>query len=321
MNKQKLLTGSLLGIIVIVGSLLIANTSGYASGCDPAFVLQEGNIFTVLPTGIDDADNLQCAFDQAVITGPGSTVRLNEATYYISRSVDVVNFHGSFVGAGKDQTIIQNLDDGPFPLVNEPFPHPVLFRFYQDENGSPSTLDFSDMTIQAKGKSVHWNYHGFDPLDSMIIIEIVGKVTGVEDYEKSTVNTSFDNMDIEGEAGDFLFRGVNVVEAIYIHGEGINEVVDGLWLLKYHKPLIGNHSVTDCTFRNAHGAIDPWNMADSNFRVERSYFEYVDYATLISDLSNSTVNISRNEINNPRFIGIAAIQAMLPILGDDLGPY
>jgi hypothetical protein len=297
-------------------------------GCDPTFVLPEGNIFTVLPTGIDDTDNLQCAFDQAVVNGPGSTVKLEEATYYISRTVDVVNFDGFFVGAGKDLTIIRNLDDVPFPLIEEPFPHPepvfrypVLFRFYQDQNGSPSSLDFSDLTIQVKGKSVPWSYHGLGPFEVMIIIEIVGKVTGVEDFKTSTVNTSFDNMGFEGEASDFTFRGVNVVESVYIHGEAFNEFIDGLWYLKYHKPLIGNHSVTDCTLRNAHAAIGLWNISDSDLRVERSYFEYVDYATLLFDLSNSTVNISRNEIVYPRYTGILAAQAKLPILGGDLDPY
>ena len=154
MHKQKVLSICLVGIIVIVGSLTFADTPVNASGCDTDFVLQEGNIITVLPTGIDDTDNLQCAFDQAVTTGPGSTVKLDEATYYISSSIDVVNFDGAFDGAGKDRTIIQNLDDVPFPLIAEPFPHPapvfqypVLFRFYQDENGSPVTIDFSDMTI------------------------------------------------------------------------------------------------------------------------------------------------------------------------------
>jgi hypothetical protein len=329
MNKQKLRIGSLLGVIVLVGSLLIASAPMFDFGCDPAFVLQEGDIYTVLPTGIDDADNMQCAFDQAVGSGPGRTVKLNAATYYISRAIDVVNFDGSFVGAGKDMTIIRNLDDVPFPFIDEPFPHPepvfrypVLFRFYQDENGSPSTLGFSDMTIQVKGKSDLWSYHGLGPFDVIVAIEIVGKVTGVEDYETSTMNTSFENMGFEGEAGDFLFRGVNMVEGIYIHGEAFNVFDEdtGLWDVKYYKPLIGNHSVTDCTFRNAHTAIDPWDMSDSDFSVERSYFEDVDYAALLFNLSNSTVNISRNEINNPGIAGIAAVQTKTTLSGDPPGP-
>jgi hypothetical protein len=330
MNKRKKLLFTLLALIVVVGISFLPEQPAYSFGCDDTYVLQDGNTFTVLPTGIDDADNLQCAFDQAVISGPGSTVKLNEATYYISKAVDVVNFDGSFIGVGKEKTIIQNLDDVPFPLVDEPYPHPepvfqypVLFRFYQDENGSLSTIGFSDMTIQVKGESVPWSYHGLGPFKVMIIIEIVGKVTGVEDFETSTVNTSFDNMGFVGEAGDFSFRGVNVVESIYIHGEAFNEfdAFSEIWLLKYLKPLTGNHSITDCTFRNAHAAIDPWNISASDISVERSYFENVDYATFLVDLSNSTVNISRNEIVSPRFTGIIALQSNLPILGYDLGPY
>ena len=58
-----------------------------ASVCDPAFVTQQGGLFTVLPTGINDTANLQCAFDAAVIAGPGSEVRLLPGAYHTAQIV------------------------------------------------------------------------------------------------------------------------------------------------------------------------------------------------------------------------------------------
>ena len=76
----------------------------------PTFVIQQANVFTVLPTGTDDTVNLQCAFDAAVAAGPGANVRLVAGAYHIAQIV-VNDFFGAFSGAGPDWTAIYNLPD------------------------------------------------------------------------------------------------------------------------------------------------------------------------------------------------------------------
>jgi hypothetical protein len=80
-----------------------------ASGapCSAGIVVQHGQTFTVLPTGVDDTANLQCAFDSAVAKGPGA-VQLEEGTYHI-RQIVVNNFKGSFTGAGAQRSVLTNL--------------------------------------------------------------------------------------------------------------------------------------------------------------------------------------------------------------------
>lgn len=79
-----------------------------SASCDSNHVVRLGKVWQVLPTGMDDTVNLQCAFDQAV-TAPGSTVLLGSGTYYTGQ-VAVLGFVGSFRGLGMDQTIIKTLD-------------------------------------------------------------------------------------------------------------------------------------------------------------------------------------------------------------------
>jgi hypothetical protein len=60
-------------------ALAVFPASAPAQDCG-AYVTANGSVFTVEPNGVDDTDNLQCAFDAAVAAGPGSVVELVEGT-------------------------------------------------------------------------------------------------------------------------------------------------------------------------------------------------------------------------------------------------
>ena len=115
MKSRRRVCAVVMVTVALIGVYVLFSQAAVASGCDPNYVSQDGNVFTVSPTGVDDTANIQCAFDEAVPAGPGSTVQLEEGTFYLSRDIVVLNFDGSFKGAGKGVSIVQNLDDVPFP--------------------------------------------------------------------------------------------------------------------------------------------------------------------------------------------------------------
>ena len=77
-----------------------------ATGCDPDYVTQAGEVVTVQPTGVNDTVNIQCAFDTAVTNG--LNVHLTAGTFNTAQIV-VTGFEGEFTGNGKYSTRIVNL--------------------------------------------------------------------------------------------------------------------------------------------------------------------------------------------------------------------
>ncbi|MBE0673343.1 MAG: hypothetical protein IH591_01655, partial [Bacteroidales bacterium] len=62
-------------------------------------------VFVVTPNGLDDTPALAQAFDDAKVAGPGSIVKLVEGEYHVGY-MEIFDFYGSLMGAGKDKTII-----------------------------------------------------------------------------------------------------------------------------------------------------------------------------------------------------------------------
>jgi len=154
----------------LIASLTLASIMGFfvfvvgtaTASNDNVIYDPETNTWIVSPTGEDDTNNIQYAFDQAVITGSGSTVQLTDGDFYLSKGIVVANFDGYFKGAGKEITTLKTRDDYLFPLTppgteSHPDGLPRLFVFYLDETwpyGKPITLGFSDLSISIEGKTV-----------------------------------------------------------------------------------------------------------------------------------------------------------------------
>jgi hypothetical protein len=66
----------------------------------------ESYVVTVVPNGTNDTEAIRAAFDEAIAAGPGSIVYLTEGTFYLTEPIDLVDFKGSLLGAGKDLTEI-----------------------------------------------------------------------------------------------------------------------------------------------------------------------------------------------------------------------
>ena len=100
-----------------------------------------GKIIVVKPSNGNDTKNLQDAFDKAVAYGPGSAVQLVKGNYNIG-FIQVREFKGSFIGAGKGKTIISALPG-------------LDLNFQYNQNINPDLIKFiggdvyiSDMTVE-----------------------------------------------------------------------------------------------------------------------------------------------------------------------------
>jgi len=67
-------------------------------------------VFVVEPSGGDDTPAILQAFMDAKDAGPGSAVRLAEGEYHLG-FLEIRDFYGSFMGAGKDKTIIKSMNN------------------------------------------------------------------------------------------------------------------------------------------------------------------------------------------------------------------
>jgi hypothetical protein len=149
------------------GMALGFGASAVGGQCNPAFVQQHGQTITVLPTGVDDTANLQCAFDNAVAAGPGVTVQLVAGTYH-TRQIVVNNFQGVFIGAGAQKSVLTNL---PNLYVNPAFtaiigppsasnPWPVLVTFV----GGDFVVSDMGTSITGNKPTVGWTVPGLPHL-------------------------------------------------------------------------------------------------------------------------------------------------------------
>jgi hypothetical protein len=245
-------------------ALAMIFTSGFA------YAKHHAAVFTVLPTGIDDTANLQAAFDAAILAGHGSTIQLVKGAYYISHGILAVNFDGSFVGAGKEKTFVQNR--GPF------VPNDYFLTFSSEgQNVTPGLITVSDLTFRAIGAAIPDNDFFMPGMNAFQILHLKGDGT-------SKLNASIIRVGFEGQSGDYTPWGINILNA------------SALFWGEDFSPISGNFLFQDCTFKNALGGVSGM-LQDSHFRVEGCTFDEVLGAIGSWGLANSTADILRNRIH------------------------
>ena len=282
MKTRLFLTISVVLVLIVT---LAWNTSAVSANitCDPAFVTQEGGVFTVEPTGVDDTTNLQCAFNAAVTYGAGAKVQLQAGNFHTGQIV-VNNFRGTFTGDGKEKTVVTNLPNlyvvpsdfyqNP-PAVDNPWP--ALFAFV---NG-----DFliSDLAIYISGENATtgWSIFGIDPPITELALAI--GILGSEAYAR------VDHVSIEGEVMQNSLTGYSVINGIYFEGF-IGEI-------PWH-PLSGSFQLYHSTFKRVGFATPVMNISDATIKVSHNHYEDTFIAMDAADTLNSTLEFSHNKVIN-----------------------
>lgn len=273
-------------IIQLVATVLLASTwvqHAFAFDCDSGYVSPAGMTFTVLPTGVDDTANLQCAFDEAVAVGPGATLQLIEGTYHTAQLV-VEDFVGTFRGAGADHTVVQNLPNldvtvvdflGQPPSADATWP--TLMAFIGGD------FAINDMAIRAVGQqpTTGWTFFDLSLTELAHLIVILGPQADV----------LIDSVLVEGEEAQGTLFGYNVINGIYAEG-----VFGGNPL-----PQSGTFTVMRSTFRNLPGGSLITGMADHRTIISHNVYENI-LGEVISDIRNSEVEISHNRYETDKAV-------------------
>jgi hypothetical protein len=250
--------------------------------CDPAYVSVENAVYTVLPTGIDDTANIQCAFNDALQAGSGRTVHLASGTYHIAQIV-ANGFQGQFEGAGPEQTLIENLPNltvapGDFylsaPSASNPWP--ALFAFV---NGD---FSISNLAIHIVGDTPTkpWTIFGIDPP----VQDLAGAVLLLGDE----IHVTVDHVSVEGEVDATSMYGYNLVQAIYFEGW----VGAAPW-----KPISGSFQVTNSTFRRMASGTPVLNLENATVVIKNNTYEDLHWGQEVCDLVNSSVEFSNNQVD------------------------
>ena len=293
-----------------------------------ALKAQIGQVFKVEPTGVDDTQNIKDAFADAKLAGDGNTVQLASGTFIISEPIVVTDFNGTFKGAGKDLTTIEDAD-GTFPLISSgPMMGQQGFIVFYLENNGVGNLSVSDMTIHPRNKTEEAVYFegGAWHNDSHWGLRIHGKCNGLADFANSTMNVKVNSVDFIGDLGDFL-SGTSLDIALFITGEYVYENTGTTQLLKLIEEMSGTIEVTNCSFKNNRLAVDISGTSDANITVGGSpkngnSFDTVVGAASFWDVSGANLKISYNKGTNITDWGVYAEQgysAYIPF--DGFGPY
>jgi len=249
-----------------------------AIACDHTYVREGRNAITLLPTGLDDTANIQCALDQAVARHRWTAIQFVAGTYKTAQIV-ATNFVGSLSGAGSNRTVVQNLPNlevtatdfvtqAPSLLVK----WPTLFAF----NGG--NIGVYDLAIRVVGAAptTGWSFFGEQFKELVAGILILG----------ARAHVSVDHVRVEGEQSNGPFS-YNVINGIFPEGAfGGNPSLQS-----------GSFTVTRSTFRRVNSPA-PFALTD-HFLAIYSHNTYEDtfFGLEALDFRNTKLLFSNNRVD------------------------
>lgn len=166
--------------------------------CEKVFVVEpRGN-------GLDDTENLQKAFNDALAEPPGtSVVQLVEGNYSIG-FIEVHEFYGSFIGAGKGKTIITARK---YLNCNPPNKNKLYYYLIKFVGGD---IYMSDMTIQTLPGGLCWS-NSSGSLHGLVIFSDFSNIyTSMNGYVRAFVN----NVECMGHTFGKWYNAQNGVSAM-----------------------------------------------------------------------------------------------------------
>jgi hypothetical protein len=191
----------------------------------PAAASGGPTIWVAPPNHTDDTTNIQAALNACVTHGNNCTVQLAAGTYH-TRQLVAYNFQGTFMGMGKDQTIIEAI----YPLTVTGFAGPTLCLPNITDCLWPTLIMFVEGDIHVSDLAIHINA---PPGTAVHPYSLLGSLTtslldGLRFMGKRPTHVTVDRISIEGlpdnSANSFgiLFGfgvGFNVVNEIIYTGE------------------------------------------------------------------------------------------------------
>ncbi len=310
-----------------------------ASFCDPAYVVNNGRVWTVFPTGSDDSGNLECAFAEAVAAGSGGTVKMVAADYFLSRPIAVL-YEGDLTwkGAGKNQTVIQAGCDGTlFPLLVEEgyFPEPgfpTVFAFHQDADGwvgpagkeLTSSLKLRSFSVRLRSLSQPWEDGFGGTSQSRSIIDVIGRIDGLRNFNLSRVELTVSDIELQAEFCDPAICGQidwTAHNGLTVGGEAVTILDEnGASLIEYSKPIVANTRITNSLFQNIAFAVGNTDAKNSDILVHDNQFIDTGVAYFLQDADGGRAVVSRNRMKRISYYGVITAHGLTGVFGYDSGP-
>jgi hypothetical protein len=244
------------------------------------------SVFEVLPNGADDTENLIQAFTNAKNAGPGSIVRLVEGEYFI-RFIEIREFTGSFVGAGKGKTVITSLTG---LNVDDLLAQKLLYFLIKFVGGD---VYMGDMTLRTPPGYITISGGTLGGLNGLLLFSDYNQVyTSANQYIKGYVN----NVDFIGERlpNGTSFNCSNALRAAYD-----SRVTTSNTLMRSHIDI----TITNCSFDSfSVGTQISWikegNLAlgaknNGNIFTNVVYSAFYDNINVKISVVGNTFNISK----------------------------
>ncbi|WP_319227702.1 hypothetical protein [Draconibacterium orientale] len=225
-----------------------------------------GQVFQVMPSGGDDTQALQDAFDAAMAAGHGSVVQLCEGEYHLG-FIEIRDFYGCMKGAGKDKTIITANTglDAQALMDNHQYPHLVKFV-----GGDVKLCDF---TIQA-------------PEGPLTINGTPGFIHCLINFSACNANYEWGNPD----------RSINVlVDNIRLKGQFWEE---GLGYHHGYNTYFGIRTGWDYLFADPYAHVGEVYREKINFKMINSEVETFVYGMVLEAMCDGTYVIGEKNKGN-----------------------
>lgn len=228
-------------------------------------------VFVVNPGGIDDTPALCQAFEDAKAAGPGSVVQLIEGEYHVGY-MEIYDFYGSLMGAGKDKTIITVL---PGMDLDALFAQHLIHSMVKFVGGD---VHLSHFTMQTPPGLLSVGGPGWGHIYSLINFSSFNSV-----YESGNENRS-----INAVIDNVCFKGQRVEEGGYpgyVEGFFYNSVMGVRAGFDYFSPYV---------------APDPLLPREKiNLKITNSDFDTFCYGLGIEGIKNSKIIVG--EVNRGNY--------------------
>lgn len=271
-------------------------------------IKDRGREIRVYPSGVDDTENLQCAFNTAVERGRRTNVGLVEGDY-MTRQIVVENFHGWFSGAG-EKTVIENCSIDTCGQLDLRDDSGNAFRFPQDLFTSPAErpwptliafiggdIQVSNMKVRIVGTAptTDWLIFCFEEDESKCgfrINELSQAFGVIGDKATHTANATFHHVAIKGAPNGSPFFGHNLINGIFYFGlaGGNPEGTGGRFTVKGSK-------IEAVGVGTSLAGLDQAKVV-----LRGNHFKDVVFAADPASIHSSTVVFSHNQVNGERGI-------------------
>lgn len=214
-------------MILAAGLLFSCSRTGYEddfSGVGLKAKKVTPEVIVVTPSGGDDTGNLLAAFDEAMSYGPGNVVKLVEGEYHVGY-MEIYDFCGSLMGAGKGKTIITVM---PGMNLDELFAQHLIHSQVKFVGGD---VHLSHFTMQSPPGLLSTGGPGWGHIYSLLNFSSFNSVYE-SGNENRSINVVIDNVSLKGqlvEEGGYVG---------YAEGHSFNCVIGVRAGFDYYNPYV-----------------------------------------------------------------------------------